>query len=406
MGIKSNFRKNNFYKSLFFVIANIILISACTAKNQINLQEPVSKELLTGADQMDLYLPTLEGKRIALVVNQTSIVREQHLVDTLLSKNIKITKVFAPEHGFRGDADAGEHVKNSIDTRTQLPIISLYGDNKKPTAAQLNDVDVIIFDIQDVGARFYTYISTLHYVMEACAENNKKLLVLDRPNPNGHYVDGPILDMNFQSFVGMHPIPIVHGLTVGELATMINGEKWLSGGKRCNLEIINNKNYDHKTPYSLPVKPSPNLPNDQAIQLYPSLCFFEGTIISLGRGTQFPFQVIGYPDKRFGDFTFTPKSIVGMAKNPPYENKTCYGLDLRNAELNNNFTLEYLIKFYNLAPDKDKFFNAFFNKLAGNDILQKQIKEGLSEKEIKKSWEKDLSAYKNMRKQYLLYPDF
>ncbi|CAN5300636.1 DUF1343 domain-containing protein [soil metagenome] len=406
MGTQFNFRIKNFYKSIYFLIANVLLISACTAKNQANIPESISSELLTGAEQMDLYLPKLENKRVALVVNQTSIVKDQHLVDTLLSKNVKIAKVFAPEHGFRGDADAGEHVKNSIDTRTQIPIISLYGDNKKPTAAQLADVDVIIFDIQDVGARFYTYISTLHYVMEACAEQNKQLLILDRPNPNGHYVDGPVLDMKFQSFVGMHPIPIVHGLTVGELATIINGEKWLPGGKECSLEIIKNQNYDHKTSYSLPVKPSPNLPNDQAIKLYPSLCFFEGTILSLGRGTHFPFQVIGYPDELFGDFTFTPKSIVGMAKNPPYENKTCYGLDLRNAELNENFTLKYLIDFYKLAPDKDKFFNAFFNKLAGNDKLQKQIKEGMSESEIKKSWENDLQAYKNMRKQYLLYPDF
>jgi uncharacterized protein YbbC (DUF1343 family) len=401
-----NYKKINFYKSINFLIINILLISACTAKNQVYNPERPASDLLTGADQLDLYLPLLKGKRTALVVNQTSIVKNQHLVDTLLSQNIQITKVFAPEHGFRGDADAGEHVKNSIDTRTQLPIISLYGDNKKPTAAQLSDVDVLLFDIQDVGARFYTYISTLHYVMEACAEQNKLLLVLDRPNPNGHYVDGPILDKKFQSFVGMHPIPIVHGLTVGELASMINGEKWLAGGKTCQLEVITNKNYDHNTPYSLPVKPSPNLPNDQAIKLYPSLCFFEGTIISLGRGTHYPFQVIGYPDERFGNFTFTPVSIVGMAKNPPHENKVCYGLDLRDTKLSENFTLEYLIKFYQLAPDKDKFFNAFFNKLAGNDILQKQIKDGLSENEIKKSWEKDLNAYKIMRKQYLLYPDF
>lgn len=411
-----------FMKSILLIILlpGLLHIYSCTAKDvsssagssktedsqTVSNSSPArSGSLILGADQMDVYLEGLKGKTVAVVVNQTSLVNGKHLVDTLLSRNIKVIKVFAPEHGFRGDADAGEHVKNAVDTKTNLPIISLYGSNKKPTSDQLKDVDVVVFDIQDVGARFYTYISTLHYVMEACAEQNKKVLVLDRPNPNGNYVDGPVLDMKFKSFVGMHPIPIVHGLTVGELAQMINGEKWLEGARTCEIEVVPVKNYTHRDTYSLPVKPSPNLPNDQSVLLYPSLCLFEGTIISLGRGTPFPFQVIGYPDERFGDFTFKPMSVEG-ASNPPYEGKKCFGQDLRDVEQETQLNLKYLINFYNKAQDKDAFFNNFFKNLAGNDILQKQIREGKTEAEIKESWAAGLDSYKQMRKRYLLYKDF
>jgi uncharacterized protein YbbC (DUF1343 family) len=388
---------------------NQIILFTAIFLNLFNCQAKPKEEtqaIITGADQPELYLPYLENKAVALVVNQTSITGNQHLVDYLLSQGVKVKKVFAPEHGFRGDADAGETVKSSVDSKTGLPLVSLYGANKKPTSEQLADVDVVIFDIQDVGARFYTYISTLHYVMEAGAENNTAVLVLDRPNPNGHYIDGPVLKEKFKSFVGMHPIPVVHGLTVGELALMINGEKWLKNGLECELEVIKVKNYDHKTAYSLPVKPSPNLPNDLSINLYPSLCFFEGTPISMGRGTEFPFQVIGYPDQRFGTFTFTPRSIPGMAKNPPFEGKICYGIDFRKTGPIEGLSLKYIIDFYQKSDFKDKYFINFFNTLAGTDELKKQIESGMSEEAIKSSWQKDLNAYKKTRKKYLLYPDF
>lgn len=350
------------------------------------------------------YLEALKGKRLALVVNHSSLYGQTHLVDELLARGLQIKKVFAPEHGFRGNADAGESIKNEMDTQTGLPIVSLYGKNKKPTPQQLADVDVVIFDIQDVGVRFFTYISTMHYVMEACAENQKAFYVLDRPNPNGHYIAGSVLQKGFESFIGMHPIPIVHGLTVGELAQMINGEKWLAGGLECNLTVVKMQNYTHSTPYNLPVKPSPNLPNQNAIAWYPSLCLFEGTPMSVGRGTEFPFQVVGFPDKRMGDFSFTPKSIVGMAKKPLYENQVCYGKDYRNLAPP-AFTLAPLIEFYKKFPEKDKFFNSFFDKLAGNSQLKEQIRQGMSEEQIQATWEKDLENYKKLRKKYLLYED-
>ncbi|WP_020530568.1 exo-beta-N-acetylmuramidase NamZ family protein [Flexithrix dorotheae] len=365
------------------------------------------KRIIVGAEKMDSYLSTLKGKNIGLVVNQTSVVNGVHLVDTLLSLGIEIKKVFAPEHGFRGEADAGAHIDNSIDPKTNIPIISIYGKNKKPSADHLKDIDVIIFDIQDVGTRFYTYISTMHYVMEAAAENGKKVLVLDRPNPNGDYIAGPILDPKFKSFVGMHPIPIVHGLTVGELAKMINGEKWLEGKLACELEVIPIEHYDHKMPYELPIAPSPNLPNQQAIRLYPSLCLFEATVMSIGRGTDFPFQVIGYPDENFGDFSFTPVSMPGKSTHPKNENKKCFGVDLRNADDDLGLSLEYLVDFAQKYKGQD-FINRgdFFNLLAGNDVLQKQIKDGLSEAEIKATWNEGLDQYKTLRKKYLLYQDF
>ena len=384
----------------------------CGNKPQSNsLQVPVAQpnhsdkvDILTGAEQLNLLLPIIGQQRIGIVVNHTSRVGKTHLADTLKRRGINLIKIFAPEHGFRGTADAGEEIKDGLDTKTGLPVVSLYGNNKKPTPEQLSDIDLVLFDIQDVGVRFYTYISTLHYVMEACAENNKKLIVLDRPNPNGNYVDGPIMEKQHMSFVGMHPIPVVHGLTIGELAQMINGEGWLGTKKKCNLEIIPVKNWTHRDSYSLPVRPSPNLPNDQAIKLYPSICFFEGTVISLGRGTQMPFQVIGHPDLKNMPFEFTPVSIDGMSKNPPLENKLCYGMDLRSAPVKAQLDLSYLIQFYQAFPDKEKFFNNYFEKLAGTTILRNQIRQGMTEEQIRETWQKDLNAYKEIRTKYLLYP--
>jgi uncharacterized protein YbbC (DUF1343 family) len=362
----------------------------------------IAQQLQVGAERLELYLPLLKNKNVALVANHTSLVAQQHLVDVLLEKNIHVKKVFAPEHGFRGMADAGATIQNSTDVQTGLPLISLYGSNKKPTPEQLKDIDIVVFDMQDVGARFYTYISTMHYVMEACAEQQKTLLLLDRPNPNGNYVAGPILQQEQQSFVGMHPIPIVHGLTVAELAQMINGEGWLKNGVICPLLIVKNKNYDRQKAYSLPVKPSPNLPTAQAVALYPSLCLFEGTILSVGRGTDFPFEVVGGTSSQYGTFTFTPKSKAG-ATQPVLQDKKCYGLDLRK-EKNTSFSLRFLIEMYQKSPEKDKFFNSFFDKLAGNKQLRQQIAQGMSEKEIEKTWQTDLEAYKAKRYSYLLYP--
>lgn len=376
-----------------------------TNKTPDTVQIPADGKLRLGADQLDLLLPKLSHQHVALVVNHTSMIGKTHLADTLVSKGVSIKKIFAPEHGFRGTADAGEHVKNGKDAKTGLPLVSLYGNNKKPTAEQLSDVDVVIFDIQDVGVRFYTYISTLHYVMEACAEQGKKVIVLDRPNPNGSYIDGPVLEPEYRSFLGMHTIPLVHGLTVAELAQMINGEGWLGKEKKCTLEIIPMKNWTHADSYSLPVKPSPNLPNDQSIRLYPSIGLFEGTVISVGRGTPMAFQVIGHPDLKSMSFQFTPVSIEGMAKNPPYENKVCYGVDLRNVVMEPKLTLQYLLQFYQAFPDKEKFFNNnSFDKHMGTSKMRQQIVAGLSEDAIRQSWQKDLEAYKEIRKKYLLYP--
>jgi len=359
---------------------------------------------IPGAERLATWLPMLTGKNVALVVNHTALVGKTHLADTLKSLGVTIRRIFAPEHGFRGNADAGEHVKDGLDIRTGLPVISLYGNNKKPTAEQLRDVDIIVFDIQDVGARFYTYISTLHYVMEACAEQQKKLIVLDRPNPNGSYTDGPILEPAFKSFVGMHPIPVVHGLTVGELARMINGEGWLENANTCSLEVVTVSRWKHADPYVLPVKPSPNLPNNQAITLYPSLCLFEGTVISVGRGTDKPFQVIGHPSLKDMPYTFTPVSIPGMAKNPPFENTACHGLDLATATVQPRLDLQYIIRLYNAYPDKDKFFNAFFDKLAGTATLKQQIRQGLTAEQIRATWQPGLQAYNQKKAKYLLYP--
>ena len=356
-------------------------------------------QIMVGAERINSYLPLLQEKKIAIVGNQSSLIQKKHLVDSLLSRNINIIKVFSPEHGFRGIEDAGAKIEDGIDEKTGIPIISLYGRNKKPTNKQIKEIDIIIFDIQDVGARFYTYISTLHYVMEAASENNIKVIVLDRPNPNGHYVDGPVREDMFKSFVGMHPVPIVHGMTIGEYALMINGENWISN--KCDLLVIKMENYNHDTHYNLPVKPSPNLPNAKAVNLYPSLCLFEGTNVSVGRGTDYPFQQFGSPYLK-SNYSFIPKSKSGSRK-PKHENKKCYGFSLKQEKFHNSLKLNWIIYCYNNTTDKENFFNNFFDKLAGTDKLRKQIINGLNENEIKESWKKDLYEFKKIRGKYLLY---
>ena len=364
----------------------------------------------TAAARTGLYVNLLKGKNIAVVANQTSVIFKEiyknkqearHLVDSLLMLGIEVKKVFAPEHGFRGKADAGEVVKDGFDTKTGLQIISLYGKNKKPSATQLKGIDIVVFDIQDVGARFYTYISSLHYVMEACAEAGIQVIILDRPNPNSHYIDGPVLEAKHTSFVGMHKVPVVYGMTIGEYGKMINGEKWLKNGIQCDLKVIPLKNYNHQTKYSLPIKPSPNLPNDKSINLYPSLCFFEGTNVSAGRGTEMQFQVYGSPYITKSSFTFTPQANEG-SKYPKYKKQRCFGEDLRTAKNLNKLDLSYLLKAYQQNTSKE-FFNTFFTKLAGTERLQEQIEQGLSEKEIRKTWVQDLISFKKIRKKYLIY---
>jgi len=375
----------------------IFILSSAWCNAQVSLARP-------GIEQMDVYLPLLEKKRVALVVNQTSTWGGIHLVDLLKSVKVDIKKILAPEHGFRGTADAGEKVSDSVDPTTGIPVVSLYGSNRKPTPAQLADIDVVVFDIQDVGARFFTYISTMHLVMEACAENNKKLIILDRPNPNS-YVDGPVKSPDLKkNFLAMHPIPITHGLTVGEYAQMINGEGWLEGKKKCELEIIKLKFWAHIDTYSIKIKPSPNLPNDHAIAMYPSTCLLEQTAVSVGRGTLTPFEVLGSPDLKNMPYEFTPADIKGMAVDPPYENQLCYGLDLRNEPAPRKVSLKYLIDMYKIYPDKEKFFGKNFDNIAGNSILKEQVKQGMTEEQIRETWQKDLNAYKEMRKKYMLYP--
>ncbi len=408
--------KRLFKSTFLFAFIGILSCGNQNKKEQsseeiaINNQDKTAvKDIILAANRTEAYLPMLKGKRVGIVGNQTSIMKNEagefsHVVDSLLALEENLVKGFAPEHGFRGTADAGEAVDDGKDAQTGLPVISLYGDNKKPKAAQLKDLDVLIFDLQDVGTRFYTYISSLHYVMEACAENDVQLIVFDRPNPNGHYIDGPILETEFKSFVGMHPIPTVHGLTMGEYAKMINGEKWLKDGIQCDLEVIEMENYDHSKAYDLPVKPSPNLPNAQAINLYPSLCFFEGTNVNAGRGTDKQFQVFGSPflDKNYFDFTYTPESKPG-AKSPKHLGKECYGRDLSEIARVDQINLEWLIEAYQNTANKDEFFNAFFTKLAGTKELQTQIEAGLSAEEIRDSWQQGLENFEVKRKQYLIY---
>ena len=370
-----------------------------------------SGDIIMGADRVDVINRLTANKRTGLIANQTSVLSDgTHLLDALLNEGVNVVKVLAPEHGFRGTEDAGAYINNSRDEKTGIQIISIYGNNNnKPTASQLSDIDVLIFDIQDVGTRFFTYISTMHYAMEACAENGVEFIVLDRPNPND-FVDGPVRKKGFSSFVGVDPIPVLHGLTVGELARMINGEGWISTGiKSCRLSVIPMKNWSHGDPYSLPVKPSPNLPNDISIRLYPSICFFEGTNISVGRGTEFPFQVLGNPDKKYGEFTFTPKSIKGMDTNPMYKDKVCYGTDLRNESFEGGLSLRFVFDFFRKSGNNEKEFFAranWFDILAGTDVLRQQIIKGLSESEIRRSWENELNEYKKMRVKYIIYDDY
>ena len=366
--------------------------------------------VIVGAARTEEYIKLLKGKKVGIVANHTSMINKTHLVDSLIELKINIVRVFSPEHGFRGKADAGEKVNSDIDASTGIPIFSLYGKNKKPFPKQIADLDIIIFDIQDVGVRFYTYISTMSYVMEACAENNKKVIVLDRPNPNGHFVDGPILEKKYKSFVGLHPVPIAHGMTIGEYAKMVNGQRWLANGIKCDLTVIKAENYDHNTYYKLPIKPSPNLPNMSSIYLYPSLCLFEGTPVSVGRGTTTPFQVVGHPLIDSDKYSFIPKSIAG-AKSPKLEGQECRGYNLSEfgadyIKTKGGINLFWLIDIYKNYPKKEGFFTQMFLLLSGTDQLKKQLESGIPEEEIYKSWQQDLIDFKKIRMQYLLYKDF
>ena len=370
----------------------------------------VAGNIKPAAERYDVYLPLLKGKHIALVVNQSSRMKQGHLVDFLLQKSVAVRKIFAPEHGFRGSADAGEKIKNGIDPKSGLPIVSLYGKHKKPVQSDLDGIDLILFDIQDAGVRFYTYLSTLHYVMESAAENHIPLIVLDRPNPNGHYVDGPMLKPAYRSFVGLDPVPVVYGMTIGEYARMLNGERWLRGKLRADLKVIPMKGYTHHSFYSLPVRPSPNLPNDRSVSLYPSLAFFEGTVFSAGRGTNKPFQLYGAPGYSLKKFSFTPQSRPG-AKYPKFKGKQCWGKDLSSRSVKSiraekRLNLSYLFDAYHHYPDKKRFFlkNHFIDRLAGSDLLRRQVLSGESEVQIRKSWQKDLTKFRKIRAKYLLYP--
>ncbi|WP_258807617.1 DUF1343 domain-containing protein [Pseudidiomarina sp. CB1] len=385
--------------------ATALFLNACSDATT----PKTSIAITVGAEQAERYVPQLDGKKVALVVNQTSRAHDQHLVDYLLAQGIDVTKVLAPEHGFRGDVGAGETINDAVDPATGLPILSIYGKTKKPSAEMLSGVDTIIFDIQDVGARFYTYISTMHYVMEAAAEQGIEMLVLDRPNPNGAYIDGPVLEKEFQSFVGMHEIPLLHGMTVAELAQMIKGEGWINNADQLKLTVVPVANYARDMTYHLPIAPSPNLPNAQAIQLYPSLCLFEPTAVSIGRGTEFPFQVLGHNEVALGEFQFSPRSMPNSAPQPKLEGQQLRGQDLRTSAIK-GFDLAPLLDAYAAfiaAGKADDFFTsaAFFDKLSGTDELRKAIVAGQSEAEIRASWQADLTRFKQQRQPYLLYPD-
>ena len=390
-----------------FLFSFNLIFSQSVEIIKLKNNSPASPRVITGAEQTAAYLPLIKGKKIAIVANQTSTIGTTHLVDSLFSLGIKIKKIFAPEHGFRGDAGNGDKINNSVDAKTGISIVSLYGKNIKPTKHDLKGVDVVLFDIQDVGVRFYTFLTTMHYVMEACAEHNKTFIVLDRPNPNGHYVDGPILKSEFKSMVGMHPIPLVHGMTLGELAQMIVGEKWINGQK-LQLKIVPVANYTHNTAYTLPVNPSPNLPTMASILLYPSLGLFEGADVSMGRGTDKPFECFGAPWLKHGNYKFTPQNIPGKATNPPFMAQECRGVLLTDFAYDyivsyKHIYLPWLINMYKECPQKDKFFNAFFNKLAGTDELKKQIIEGKSAEQILESWQGGLFLFLQQRKPYLIY---
>ncbi len=393
-------------KFFLFLLVFIFEIINESIAQQVNNNVLKAEDAIVGASRLELYINKLEDKNVGVIANQTSIINGTHLIDTLISKGVNVIKIFTPEHGFRGTADEGASINNSIDEKTQLPIISLYGNNKKPNETQLKDIDILIFDLQDVGTRFYTYISTMTYIMEAAAENNIPLIVLDRPNPNGFYVDGPVLEPENKSFVGLHQVPIVYGLTIGEYALMVNGEYWLSDSLQCDLTIIPLGNYDRNAIYELPVKPSPNLPNWESVYLYPSLCFFEGTIVSVGRGTEFPFQVYGHP-KMTDDFVFTPRQSDGR-RAPLLCDEECHGEYLMTyahdfKRNKNQINLSWIINAYNQLKEEGKFFNNFFVKLSGTNELQQQIEQGMTEKEIRATWKEGLDNYKKIRKKYLMY---
>ena len=398
---------------IFTTVILVLFTLNITAQGITQVENSIKtiNDVKVGADRTTEYLPLLKGRSVAVVANQSSTIKHTHLVDSLLSLGVKIKKVFCPEHGFRGLTDAGEVVKTYKDDKTGLPIISLYGkNNKKPLAADLKDIDIVVFDIQDVGVRFYTYLSTLHYVMEACAENKKELIVLDRPNPNGYYIDGPVMEDAYRSFLGLHPVPIVYGMTIGEYAQMINGEGWLSGSEKCNLKVITIVNYNHTDLYELPIRPSPNLPNMSSVYLYPSLGLFEGTVVSLGRGTDLPFQVIGHPKLEKGNYTFTPQPKPG-ALEPKYNGQLCKGYNLSDfgyvyMKDTKKIYLFWLMGTYAGTPDKATFFDDNFNYHAGNASLQQQIKEGVPEEKIRASWQEGIKKFKPIRKKYLLYTDF
>ena len=383
--------KNTF---LFWLVLSMIFLTSAA-------------QVQPAAANTEAYIPKLQGKKIGVVAHQASVFKEsgkqKHLVDLLLENNVNLVGVFAPEHGFRGTADAGEKVSDEKDHKTQLPIFSLYGKNRKPAATQLKGIDLMVFDLQDVGVRFFTYLSTLHYVMEACAEQGIPLIVLDRPNPNAHYIDGPVLNLKYQSFVGMHPVPVVYGMTIGEYAKMINGEGWLKGSIRCKLDIIPIQDYTHDTPYALPNRPSPNLPNAQAVALYPSLCLLEPTLVSVGRGTNQQFQIYGHPSYTNYKFNFTPQPNFG-SKNPKHKGALCYGKDLTQIEKPKRIELQWLLDAYSNFPDKDTFFLKGFERISGVSSLKNQLIKGIPEPEIRKSWLEELNKFKRLRTKYLIYP--
>ena len=401
---RKQLNNTNIWIFLLFIMVFFACQDSTSAEQQTQVKPDTT--LLVGAERLPLYLPRLANKNVGLVVNQTSLVGNTHLVDTLLQLNVKVTKLFAPEHGFRGEAENGAHIDNDKDPKTGIPILSLHGKTKKPTTEMLSDLDIVLYDIQDVGARFYTYLSTMHLVMEACAERNIPVIILDRPNPNGHYVDGPVMEDKYKTFLGKHNIPIVHGMTLGELSLMINKEGWLTDSLICDLEVISIANWDHTKSYSLSIKPSANLPNDKAINLYPSLCLFEQTVVSVGRGTEVPFTILGHPNYQDTSFCFTPSSRMA-SKYPKHEDKKCYGMDLSNLPRLNELNLQLLLDWYLLLKDEETpFFYKHFRNLAGTEKLQNQIEAGWTSEQIKATWQSDLIQFKKLRKQYLLYKDF
>lgn len=394
---------------LLLLIGGIELSAQVTIRSRAT-QELTDEDVLTGAERIDQWLPMTKDKKVAVVANHTSMINTTHLVDTMISLGVKVVKIFSPEHGFRGQADDGEEVASSVDAKTKLPVISLYGNHKKPTVADLKGVDLVIYDIQDVGVRCYTFISTMTYVMEACAEQKLPFIVLDRPNPNGYYVDGPVMEQEYVSWVGLHKVPLVYGMTIAEYARMVNDEKWLAGSVKCQLAWIPCEGYNHNVQYQLPVRTSPNLPNMPSVYLYPSLCLFEGTVMSVGRGTDMPYQVVGHPKLKNAAFTFTPKPSFG-AKTPLYNGQVCFGHDLHEfADLYirdyKGLYLFWLMGCYKDMPDKENYFNSYFEKLAGTATLKKQIQDGVTEDKIRLSWIPEIVKFKMTRKKYLLYEDF